>query len=519
MNDERFKQDLTVVLREIAGKEAPVSLRYRLTDVTEHAPARMLWFSPPLRLAAATVVVVAIAALAIIFVPRQLVGQSPSGSPEPSATPVPTASLGASASAEATSSAEPTMTPVPTPGPTPVLSSWSGIGWTDPFEPFPYQPPVYTSQKGTSTYLNAILPWNGGFVAAGSISHGFQCEEATFLRSDDGVNWTITARFSSGDQFAFYMCPEYLLSTPDGLVAVGQQRIWSSTDGVAWTEMESPSWRAFWPSGSPQLVDVASGRSGLVAIGLENVQPSGVGDSVVVHSTDGRVWERVDLPAEEQAIVRDLAAYRGGYVIVGRDGQPDSNAGMQLVTGAGRAAAWTSPDGVAWTEAAVQADRVRGGVLTQLLVGSNGLFAVGINSGSELYPSVDYAAGAVVTAWASADGSSWELAGAMGADLPPMGMLASDGTTMIGLGLRQTWVGQDPTAWASVDGFHWTALAVSGPSLDVSYLGLEQQLLPNPHDTALWVLPDGLLALGAGDGVPLNQAYASQWFRFAAATR
>ena len=323
-------------------------------------------------------------------------------------------------------------------------------------------------------------------MAAGSISHGFQCEEAAFFRSDDGVNWTMTARFPPVTSSSPSCAPTTSFQRRRASWPIGQQRIWASTDGVAWTEVESPSWRALWPSGLPQLLGVASGPAAWwpSASTTDAGQSTGTGRTIVVHSADGSAWQEVHLPAEEMPIVRDVAAYPGGFVIVGRDGQPDGEASAQhpaVVPGIGRAAGWTSSDGVTWTEASVQADRVQGGGMTQLLLGSHGLFAVGVNSGSEFYPSVDYAAGAVVTAWASAHGSSWELAGAMGADLPPMGMLASDGTTMIGLGVRQPGVGQDPTAWASVDGVHWTALAVSGPAPDVGYVSLEPVLRYNPN--------------------------------------
>ena len=130
-----------------------------------------------------------------------------------------------------------------------------------------------------------------------------------------------------------------------------------------------------------------------------------------------------------------------------------------------------------------------------------------------------YEAGDVVAAWASVDGTTWRLAGASGADLPPMALMASDGTTMVGLGLRQPWAGQDPTAWASADGQHWAPIAVERTRAGCSYLVLEQQLIFNPPDTALWVLPDGLLALGVGDGVPVNEPYANQWFRLATAAK
>ena len=437
----------------------------------------------------------ALAAALVVALSAGCVG-GPAASPTPSPSPTPT-----SAPTES-----PSPSPSPTTVPSPVLSNWTRIEWSDPVAPFPSR----------SFYFNDILPWDNGFVGAGGFSESFQCEEAALFRSADGMSWTVSDRFSSGDAFTFYMCPDFVVATPDGLLALGQRRIWSSDDGVHWTEIESPTWRALWTSERPQMLGVAAGPEGVVAIGT-NLDTNG---AIVAHSRDGTVWQRVDLPAIEQPIVRDVASYPGGFVIVGRDGQPDGEASPShpaIVPGVGRPAAWLSSDGLSWTAAAVEGTRVQGATLAQVLVGSAGLFAVGINSPTDWYPLGQYDAGAVVAAWASTDGTSWESAGALGADLPPMGLLASDGTTMVGLGLRQPWVGQDPTAWSSADGLNWTELAVSGPALDVSYLVLEPQLRDNPPDTALWVLRDGLLAHGAGDAVPINEPYANQWFRFATA--
>jgi hypothetical protein len=508
MNDERFDRDLGTVLREIAGEEAPMSLRQRLARITDEAPlGRRLWFAPPMRLATAAVVLVAVVALAIILIPRENVGPTPTASAEPSApasVSLPSVSL--------EPSAEPT--PQPTAIPTPTLSSWAGIEWTDPFAPFPYQPPVYVGREGTATKLHDLVEWNGEFVGVGSISHGFQCEEAAFFRSGDGVDWAVTDTFSSGDEFISTMCPDHVVATSDGLLAIGQRRMWSSTDGIAWTQIDSPTWRALWTDDMPQLRAVASGVSGVVAIGTDLAS----GESIVAHSANGEAWQRVVLPANELPIVRDVVAYGGGFVIGGRDGEPDGEASAQhpaVVPGDGRPAVWYSLDGVSWSAAAVEGDHVQGATLTRILVGSHGLFGVGINVPSDWYVAPNYETGDIVTAWASSDGRSWEVVGAFGRDLPPMAMLASDGTNMVGLGLRQESAGQEPTGWASVDGFHWTELAMSGPALEVGYgpyLGPE--LNGNLPESALWVIDDGLFAMGAGDGVPLNEPYSSQWFRF-----
>jgi hypothetical protein len=524
MNDERFERDLGAVLREIAGEDAPMYLRSRLAKISEEAPiGRRLWFLSPMNLAAGAVVVVAVVALAVVLMPRQSVGPVAGASPtvSASASPAsPTPTVGPSATPTVGPSATPTVGPTarptvkPTPTPAPAVTTWTAIAWSAPFDPLPVQVPADTSQPATSTEIMDMIAWHGGYVGVGSIDQGFQCGNAAFLHSDDGVVWTVAQKSSSGDEQNSTMCPAFVVPTANGLVAMGERRLWSSTDGAHWTEIDSPSWRALWTAGLPQLIQVASGPGGMVAIGTD----LGSHRSIVAHSVDGHTWKRVDLPASGVPTVRDVAAYAGGFVAVGRDGKLDEDAGPThpaIVPGVGRPAAWTSPDGVTWTAAKVEGSRVQGGGLTRVLVGADGLFAIGNDTANDYYPDADYSQGHSLTAWASADGTSWKIAGTLGTDLPPMGgLMASDGTRMVAFGLRQPDVGQQPTAWTSTDGSHWTALTVSGKAPDVALLGTDPEPTGSAPDSGIWMFGDRLLVLGSGDGVPTDEPYANQWFRF-----
>jgi hypothetical protein len=502
--------------------------------ISERAPiGRHPWFPSPLRVAAGAVVVVAVVAMAVVLIPRGSVGPALTVRPSPtavaglsSAGPTPTFEPSATPSNAPTPAAtvEPTATaPVePTPIPTTRLGAWTGLEWSAPFEPFPITLRAGAAQDVAIAAIADVTAWHGGYVGVGSISHGSQCDEAAFFTSDDGVSWAVAQKASSGDQRISMMCPAFVVRTANGLVAMGEWRVWSSADGVHWTEIDSRSWRALWSSGLPQLMGVASGPGGLVAIGTDPASHR----SIVAHSADGRVWQRVDPPASGTPIVYDLATYDGRYVLVGRDGQPDNDPTLNhpaIQPGIGRPAAWLSSDGVTWTAAQVEGSRVQGGGLGRVLVGSDGLFAIGNDTPSDYYPYADYSQGRSLTAWVSAGGTRWTIAGALGTDLPPMGGLtASDGTHMVALGLRQSaawlgiedWVEQDPTAWSSTDGSHWTALTVSGKAPAVDFLGLEPELTGNLPDSAVWLSGDRILMLGRGDGVPINQPNANQWFRF-----
>lgn len=506
MNDERFERDLTVVLRDIAGAEPPASLRYRLSTITDAPTAgRRSWLAPLLQLSAAAVVVVAIAAFGWVFFRAPIVGPNPTPTPGPSpSAPAPSVSPSPSVGPSPSESPSPSPSESPTSTASAAPAGPTGLVWSDPVVPFPYQPYV-PSWPGTMTSIDDLMPWDGGYVGVGSISHGFQCEEAAFFRSSDGVHWAVTDRFSSGDQFISVMCPDFVVPASGGLLALGQRRIWSSVDGSSWTEIDSPTWRALWTSDLVELRAVAAGPAGVVAIGSDRDS----GAAIVAHSTDGRVWERVTLPTQEQAIVRDVVSYPGGFVIGGRDGRPDGEASPQhpaIVPGIGRPAAWVSSDGVTWAAASVDGTAVQGGLVDQILVGADGLFAIGIDA-----PADDYT-GAPITGWASSDGTDWRPIGTLGEDMPPMALFASDGSRIVALGLRPMGADMEPTAWVSIDGTDWSALAVSGsgPSADVRNVVLGEPRNDNPPDTALWVVRDGVIALGAGsaDGqLPQGQPF------------
>lgn len=500
MTNERFERDLAGVLREIAGEEAPMSLRLRLSDITERAPAgHRLWFATPMRLSMVAAAAVAVLALAIIFLPPETVGPSPSDSPsvEPTPTVGPTPSLEPTLTPTSTpSSPAPTTvnTPTPTPAPTPVPpSSWIGIDWSATVVPFPHQPAEDGTWPGISTVVDDILQWNGTYVGVGGIHDGGMCAEAAFFRSVDGLDWEITFRASSGDDRTPTMCPRFVAAMGDGLVALAQERIWRSDDGIAWYELDPAGLRGVWTSRGEELMDLAAGPAGMVVIG----RVMNTYDSIVAFSDDGLTWSRVDLPAREEAVVWDATPWRDGFVVVGRDGQPDqggSPSGPYTHPGIGTPAAWTSTDGLAWREAEVEGDSVKAGVLSQVLAGSGGLLAIGNDTGVDAqYDEID-ALG--VGAWSSSDGTSWERIGRLDELVPAAWMLESDGTNMVGLT-------DEAAIWVSADGRDWRPLSVGGelrvPPFPYLRVSVHEGLATSAWDWKLWVTPSGLVYAGTAD--------------------
>lgn len=490
---ERFERDLTDVLREIAGEEAPMSLRYRLSDITERAPiGRRLWFATPMRLSVVAVTAAAVLALAVLFWPRTEVGPVPSDSPEPSPTqsvePSPSASDESPPSVGPTSAPTVPPTVAPTPAPTaPASGEWTGLVWSDPVTP------------SSAVHLYDLVPWGDSFVAVGELPTGDGQSDGAFFTSSDGLTWAVTQRVSPG----FGRIPHHLVALGSELFAFSQMEmdalpiggqfghvIWRSANGATWSEVDSPSWRDGWagrwigpmPDGWDQmqhpvesgLAEVAGGPDGIVAIG--NSFRDGGMVPVLMHSTDGLTWTEASLPTgSDDAMLNAVVVQGDRFVVTGAVG-----VGPDVATA--EAAAWYSDDGLAWSRAMVDDEGlVQQGVGTELgplYAGEDGLLTC---RGTR-----EMAAGGwrYMMEWLSADGASWRPAVDLDEN-PGCSWAASDGQRIVALGPRAgappPWPGIT-SAWTSADGGDWQELALD-------------QTLPDMLER-FWVVPAGVIYAG-----------------------
>jgi hypothetical protein len=210
-------------------------------------------------------------------------------------------------------------------------------------------------------------------------------------------------------------------------------------------------------------------------------------DTVVLHSLDGSAWTRTTLPATERAIVEDAIAYADGFVIVGRDGQPDHYSEVcdsSCGPGVGRPAAWISADGVRWSEATVEGNEVAGAELRRVVAVRAGFVALGINSTADYYD-------LKLTSWTSEDGRTWSIVS--DPQLPfattSYPVYSADGDRAIVLGRASE--GSGPAAWMTSDGVVWARLAFANSPAEVecgesSCLRLKQA----------WLVPDGVIVMG-----------------------
>ena len=366
----------------------------------------------------------------------------------------------------ATSSPGPT--PARTPRGTPLAGGWTGLDWSD------------AANIPTDTQIFDVTAWQGEYVGVG-VTGGLDAQtgEAAFLTSRDGLDWTVAYQYNALES------PIQVVPFGKGLLAVSSQSpllggccstplLWQSDDGTTWYGIQPlGDWSSVWIN-HVALMGVASTADGVVVLGMDgNHAP------VVLHSTDGRHWSQVSLPASfDRAVPTRLTAYPGGFVIV--------------VHELARPAAWWSADGLAWQAADVQGTVVHGGELSQIAVGAGGLYVVGVDTEpgqpGNRGPQSD---------WVSADGKTWRQAGQMAKNVPPDAGLAGDGTHLVLLGQDPDTIGPVLAAWASTDGTTWTRLAFTGATAT----------LPSTRDVfgygrGLWVAPGGIVVLA---GTPMSQ--------------
>lgn len=482
--------------------------------------ARRPWLGRPLQLSLVAVAVVAILAAAVFVSQRPQVGPPPAGSPEPTSTieasPSPTTEAStalpsASVVVPSPNSTTSTSTPLPT-----GISGmgWTGLSWSDGV--------ALPSTDTSRLVINDILRWGSGYVGAGfKVTHDPVADTDTgiapaFLTSHNGRNWTISQigpprQVEDTLDVRLAMAGHALVAIErDSLRLGGAPLLWQSDDGLAWTPIDSPTWRAAWEAGGHRalLGAVASGPEGIVAIGGLHADwgdPESL--PVIVHSVDGVTWERIAVSsAFADAYLYDVATSAGGFVIVGRTGQPDPPAG----TGAGRPAAWVSTDGRTWVKANVPGDSGPretladgssglGPRLSQVVAGADGLFALGLRAGATGTYCCDPTSG-----WASADGRTWTFVGDLGGKLPYVDALAGDGSHMVLFGHTS---GKDVAVlgWSSTDGVTWTRLAFSGSTAIPGRWNSADESGPYvlAHEDPVHVVPAGLVVAGlpsAGQG-------------------
>ena len=318
-------------------------------------------------------------------------------------------------------------------------------------------------------------------------------------------------------------------STPDRNQFNEMGAVSTSRDGRAWQTTLIDN--GVEPANTSELGGVAVGPHGYLAYGSVCCEPE---RRTVWHSVDGAGWTRLEIGGDLDPAAVYFAAVVGnerGWVAVG-----NSMNGQQGLI-------WISLDGVDWELIDIDEAGLAGATLSDLVVGPDGLIAVGTIDG----PDGTYDGGI----WASLDGRSWERVGAddptlVGNDevqlhtvvpfaggLFATGMLGSTEdrerceqlgmaespelrppsiALSCGFGSEHHWISRDGERWEGIDPMDGPAehpiefrvVVAGGPGLIV----LGESSPPASPDTALFSSPDGRRWTRVGPRQPIGSGVA-----------
>lgn len=211
-----------------------------------------------------------------------------------------------------------------------------------------------------------------------------------------------------------------------------------SSDGLNWIPSDGLPELSYWGP----TVAVAGGPRGFVAVGTANGELPNT--PVVAFSADGSSWEQIDLdalPDAEVSWITDVFAGPEGFLIIGRASSSHF--------------VWSTDDGRTWNDSDLPVREWEGAAVANT------------DAGWVILTAQDAFDEPKVQVWTSPDGLAWSEAEAE--TLPPRAALLSySGTTPLSV-IDDTWVlalagatddypgPRSPTVWASTDnGVSWT---------------------------------------------------------------
>lgn len=265
--------------------------------------------------------------------------------------------------------------------------------------------------EGRGGEIASIANGPGGLIAGGYGLPLGRPAPAVWI-SSDGAQWELVdaPQLGAGEIVA-------VAGSPAGWVALGTD-IQSSDANLAWTSIDGRDWSVPLPAEAlgrqPSVSDVASVNGTFMAFGERDES------AMLWTSPDGRAWEMVaGFPIAPGSVVNALAATPARLVAVGADYR----------RGAASAVVWTSTDGLAWQQLPQVAGMAGAEMLSVLAVG-DGFIAAGSEGGGG-------PRGGRAAVWTSADGLDWQRLGddpSFG--LARMSLLVAAGPGLIALGER-----------------------------------------------------------------------------------
>jgi hypothetical protein len=287
------------------------------------------------------------------------------------------------------------------------------------------QPPAVAGTQG----LTSVVHGPAGWLATGTTWDG-ATRHPVAASSADGRTWTpasgrtLTTADAATAQAA---------ADQDGYVVVGQATTSAGTVPAVWWSANLLTWsRASMTAGPGQLLGVAGGTGGFVAVGSAGIDPA------VWTSADGRHWaaQTLKIPGTGARAQLSKVAVNGRTVV----------AFGQETWASGRPAAFAEVShdgGRTWTPVPLKTPASSAATVTAVTAMSGGFTAAG---------SYGPPGNRDVVVWTSATGNHWLTETPHGTGLTGPGnqqvnALAANGTALTGVGFTATATTEHPTLW------------------------------------------------------------------------
>ncbi len=299
-----------------------------------------------------------------------------------------------------------------------------------------------------SQQLTSVTHGTRGWLAVGSVTAN-AAEHPVVVVSADGTSW------QAADNEAVFGVPglftEQAAADGQGYVIVGYQNVrqvqngqagadrtvaavWWSAGLTGWQRAGDAAAGALDGPGSRQMLAVAAGSAGFVAVGSHGDQPS------AWTSADGRSWRQADLPLP-------VGATRAALQHVASTGRTVAAVGTALMTTGQRVpfAASSSNGGASWISSTLPLPAGLTSV-TALAAGGGAFTATGTYGSSPGHQDV--------VVWTSPNGSAWRAAeptgqGLTGSGIQAITSLTVSGSTLTGVGFTASPAGEEPVFWES----------------------------------------------------------------------
>jgi F5/8 type C domain len=220
------------------------------------------------------------------------------------------------------------------------------------------------------------------------------------------------------------------------------------------------------PAQTAMPVDVTARDGIVVMVGLGANQPRAEGTTSALpiwSSTQGGLWTQATVEGTASGSPASVVAFDKGFVAVGSDQCSPTLYGLTMQDC--EPAIWRSTDGVEWSRVAL--DAPPNTQLTAVITWNDGLLAVG---GRLLGAGSTGAQGPVLLR--SADGTTWEQVNPNDTLDGPLTDVASDGETLIAVGVRGGTGRAQAAAWSSQDGIAWTRETLAGVSAGAQWVSV-----------------------------------------------